>query len=126
MDVGVPTVAGATATVIFALSTLPMVVKAARTKDLRSYSLSNILLSNMGNVIYSMYVFNLPVGPIWALHSFYLATTALMLFWYLRYAVHRGGRQHRGYSELPMTAGRAELVIAPDAVDVDALIASRP
>jgi hypothetical protein len=31
-------------------------------------------------------VFSLPLGPIWLLHSFYLVTTGLMLFWYLRYA----------------------------------------
>jgi hypothetical protein len=30
-------------------------------------------------------VFHLPAGPIWALHSFYLLSTALMLAWYLRY-----------------------------------------
>jgi hypothetical protein len=31
------------------------------------------------------YVFNLPAGPIWLLHAFYLVTTGLMLVWYLRY-----------------------------------------
>jgi hypothetical protein len=29
-------------------------------------------------------VFSLPIGPIWVLHSFYLVSTGLMLFWYLR------------------------------------------
>ena len=60
-----------------------MLLKAFRTKDLSSYSLGNILLSNVGNVIHSIYVFNLPPGPIWLLHSFYLVTMALMLVWYL-------------------------------------------
>ena len=89
MDIGVPTVAGTIATVIFAAGTLPMVVKAARTKDLRSYSGSHIVLSNVGNAVHSVYVFSLPAGPIWALHGFYLTTTAIMLVWYLRYATPR-------------------------------------
>jgi uncharacterized protein with PQ loop repeat len=70
---------------MFVLSTLPMLLKAFRTKDLKSYSLGNILLANAGNAIHSVYVFHLPAGPIWLLHSFHLITTGLMLFWYLRY-----------------------------------------
>jgi hypothetical protein len=66
-----------------------MLIKAGRTKDLGSYSLGNIVLANIGNVIYSVYVFQLPAGPAWALHTFYLISTALMLLWYLRYAAHR-------------------------------------
>ena len=85
MDRIIPLVAGAVSTVIFAGGTLPMLVKAARTKDLSSYSLGNIVLSNLGNVIQSIYVFDLPAGPMWVLHTFYLVSTALMLFWYLRY-----------------------------------------
>ena len=84
MDLNLPVIAGTTSTVIFGLSALPMLSKAFRTKDLRSYSFGNILLSNGGNVIHSVYVFHLPPGPIWLLHSFYLVTTALMLAWYLR------------------------------------------
>jgi hypothetical protein len=114
MDVGVPALAGAIATVIFAVGALPMVVKAARTKDLRSYSRSNILLSNMGNVIQSVYVFNLPIGPIWVLHSFYVLTTALMLIWYVR------------YTHLPTRGGGHELVNPPDAAQGHRFIASQP
>jgi uncharacterized protein with PQ loop repeat len=77
--------AGSTSTVIFAFSTMPMLIKAFRTKDLGSYSLGNIVLSNIGNMIHSDYVISLPCGPIWLLHSFYLVTTAMMLVWYLRY-----------------------------------------
>jgi hypothetical protein len=62
-----------------------MLLKAVRTKNLQSYSLGNILLSNVGNVIHTIYVFNLPPGPIWLLHTFYLVTTGLMLVWYLRF-----------------------------------------
>lgn len=80
-----PLIAGSISTVIFAVSTLPMLLKALRTKDLSSYSPGNILLSNVGNVIHSVYVFSLPPGPIWLLHSFYLITTGLMLVWYVRY-----------------------------------------
>ena len=80
-----PVVAGAVSTAIFAASALPMLIKAFRTKDLKSYSLPNIALSNIGNVIHSMYVYSLPAGPIWVLHSFYLITTGLMLLMYLGY-----------------------------------------
>src|SRR5215213_6176751 len=85
MDTNLPVLAGSISTTIFALSTLPMLFKAFRTKDLKSYSLGNILLANVGNLIHSVYVFDLPSGPIWLLHSFYLVTTGLMLVWYLRY-----------------------------------------
>ncbi|GAA3867729.1 hypothetical protein GCM10022381_09000 [Leifsonia kafniensis] len=80
-----PLLAGALSTILFALSYLPMLHKAARTKDLSSYSLSNITITNVGNVVYSLYVFSLPLGPIWVLHTFYLEASALMLVWFLRY-----------------------------------------
>lgn len=111
MDVGLPVLAGTISTIIFGSSVLPMLVKAARTKDLGSYSLGNIVLSNVGNVVHSVYVFHLPPGPIWALHTFYLVATALMLVWYLRYEL--AGR--RGYTELPMPAEGVELVRSPEA-----------
>ena len=80
-----PLIAGSASTVIFVTSYMPMLVKAVRTKDLSSYSPTQLVLTNFGNVLYSAYVFSLPVGPIWALHSFYLVATALMLAWYFRY-----------------------------------------
>ncbi|MFD1826428.1 MULTISPECIES: hypothetical protein [Mumia] len=86
-----PVVAGALSTAIFALSTLPMVVKAGRTKDLSSYSLGNLGLSNVGNAVHSFYVFSLPAGPVWVLHSFYGAVSVLMLVWYLRYETRARG-----------------------------------
>jgi uncharacterized protein with PQ loop repeat len=85
MEINLPVIAGVISSTIFTISTLPMLWKAFRTKDLKSYSLSNILLSNLGNIIHSIYIFHLPMGPIWLLHSFYLVTTGLMLVWYLRY-----------------------------------------
>lgn len=78
-------IAGSVSTVIFATSYMPMLVKAVRTKDLSSYSPTQLVLTNVGNVLYSAYVFSLPPGPIWALHSFYVVSTALMLAWYVRY-----------------------------------------
>ena len=101
MDIAV--VAGSASTVIFVISTLPMLIKAGRTKNLTSYSLGNIGLANVGNLVHSVYVFSLPVGPIWALHGFYVVSTALMLFWYLRYRLigvreptHQGLPKMRG------------------------------
>jgi uncharacterized protein with PQ loop repeat len=85
METNLPTIAGFISTALFALGTLPMLVKAFRTRDLASYSLGNLLLNNVGNIIYSIYVFWLPAGPIWFLHSFYLLITGLMLVWYLKY-----------------------------------------
>lgn len=85
MEFSLPMIAGSIATALFASSTLPMVLKAYRTKDLKSYSLGYLLLGNLGNLFYSLYVYHLPPGPIWLLHTFYLIVTALMLYWYLRY-----------------------------------------
>ncbi len=85
MESRLPTIAGFLSTGLFAIGTLPMLSKAVRTRNLASYSLGNILLSNVGNVIYSLYVFQLPVGPVWFLHTYNLVTTGLMLFWYLRF-----------------------------------------
>lgn len=95
MDASLPVLAGVVSTVIFVTSTLPMLVKAARTKDLSSYSIGNILLSNVGNVVNTIYIVHLPVGPVWALHAFHLITTGMMLFWYVRYTVRdgKGGRR---------------------------------
>jgi len=85
MDSSVPVAAGSVATIVFAMSMLPMLGKAARTRDLASYSRSNLVLANVGNAFYSLYVFHLPPGPIWLLHTFYAVTSALMLLWSVRY-----------------------------------------
>jgi uncharacterized protein with PQ loop repeat len=111
MDIGLPVLAGTVSTLIFVSSVLPMLMKAVRTRDLSSYSLGNIVLSNVGNVIHSVYVFHLPPGPIWAMHSFYLVATGLMLFWYLRFEVRVSG----SYTELPTPSQHAELVRSPEA-----------
>lgn len=84
-DMNLPILAGTISTVLFALSMLPMLRKAARTRDLASYSLSYLAMTNLANAVHSLYVFNLPVGPIWLLHCFYIVASALMLIWFLRY-----------------------------------------
>jgi hypothetical protein len=81
-------------------------VKAGCTKDL-TYSLGNIVLANLGNLIYAIYVVSLPLGPVWALHGFHVGATGLMLFWYLRHAgwgrhERRPHRQH-GVQARPST-----------------------
>jgi hypothetical protein len=87
--VSLPTLAGFASTVIFAASVLPMVRKAFRSRDLTSYSLGNMVLANVGNTVHSIYVFSLPPGPVWLLHSFYVVTSALMLGWYVRYTLRK-------------------------------------
>ena len=80
-----PFIAGTISTIIFATSLLPMLIKARRTRDMASYSLGNFLLSNLGNLVHSVYVLSLPAGPLWALHGFYLVSMGLLLVWYLRF-----------------------------------------
>ena len=75
----IPLIAGTVSTVVFAVSNLPMLRKALRTRDVSSYSLSSIGMINAANVVYSLYVFSLPLGPIWALHTFYVISCGIML-----------------------------------------------
>jgi hypothetical protein len=75
----IPLIAGTVATVAFAVSNLPMLRKALRTRDVSSYSYSSLAMINGANIVYSLYVFSLPFGPIWALHTFYLISCAIML-----------------------------------------------
>jgi uncharacterized protein with PQ loop repeat len=77
--------AGSISSLLFVTGNIPMLLKAYRTRDLRSYSLSNILLVNVGNLLYWFYVSSLPFGPVWLLHSFYTVTMVVLLVWYLRY-----------------------------------------
>jgi hypothetical protein len=97
-----PILAGCTSTVIFAASTLPMLAKAYRTRDVASYSLGNLVLANLGNAVHSLYVFSLPVGPLWFLHGFYLLTSAFMLCSFLgqRAGVRAVGASTHGVPDL--------------------------
>ena len=108
MDATVPVLAGVVSSVVFAGSMLPMLRKALRTRDLSSYSLGNVALANVGNAVHSVYVFHLPPGPIWFLHSFYVVSSALMLYWYLRYRPLRRDRPPAGTTAVsvdPVGAG---------------------
>ncbi|WP_226924397.1 hypothetical protein [Georgenia satyanarayanai] len=87
-DAGV--IAGSVSTTLFVVSYLPMLVKAARTKDLRSYSPGNLVVANVGNLVHTVYVASLPPGPLWLLHGFYLASSALMLVWWWRFRPDEG------------------------------------
>lgn len=85
METSLPGLAGTVSTSLFMLGALPMLHKAFRTKNMASYSLGYLVLMNTGNILHAIYVFSLPFGPIWALHTFWLVATALMLAWYLLY-----------------------------------------
>jgi len=78
-------IAGTISTLIFTASTFPMLQKAWKTKDLKSYSFPNLLLCNIGNAIHWLYVASLPVGPIWLLHGFATLSTLTMLIWYIMF-----------------------------------------
>ena len=75
----IPLIAGTVSTVVFAISNLPMLGKALRTRDVSSYSLPSMVMINAANAVYWLYVFSLPLGPIWALHTFYVVSCAIML-----------------------------------------------
>lgn len=103
--------AGFLSTTIFISSALPMLAKAAKTRDLKSYSFANIALSNAGNLVHWLYISQLPLGPIWFLHAFYTITMLCMLVWYLQYGGLTAVRQQIGshsiarlYCALPIIA----------------------
>jgi uncharacterized protein with PQ loop repeat len=96
----IPMIAGTVSTVVFAVSNLPMLRKALRTRDVSSYSLSSMAMINAANVVYSLYVFSLPFGPIWALHTFYLVSCAVMLL--LCVAQRRTAGRRRRDARLPV------------------------
>jgi uncharacterized protein with PQ loop repeat len=112
----VPILAGMISTVVFAVSNLPMLRKALRTRDVSSYSMSSIVMINAANAVYSLYVFSLPIGPIWALHTFYLVSCGIMLVLCVR-ARRAAARRTRTSS-----GGDAEAVLADrvDLIGVDA------
>jgi hypothetical protein len=94
--------AGSFSTFIFVGSNLPMLWKAFRSKSLASYSLGHIGLSNVGNLLYWVYMVSLPFGPAWFLHGFNTIVTALMLSWYLHY--------EKGWRVLPFRRAPAPLM----------------
>jgi hypothetical protein len=77
--------AGFTSTAMFVTGNLPMLLKAYKTKDLKSYSFGHIALGSLGNLTYWLYIVSLPLGPVWVLQGFFTLSSMLMLFLYLRY-----------------------------------------
>ncbi len=77
--------AGFVSSIIFISSNFPMLFKAFRTKDMHSYSVGQLVLGNLGNTVYWLYVSTLPFGPVWFLQGFFSLSSASMLFCYLRY-----------------------------------------
>ncbi|MCP2366380.1 uncharacterized protein with PQ loop repeat [Agromyces flavus] len=104
----IPMIAGTVATVVFAVSNLPMVRKALHTRDVSSYSVASLAMINAANGLYSLYVFTLPVGPIWALHTFYVVSCAIMLALCVaqRRAAARRATEHRPIDDSPRRARR--------------------
>ena len=82
------TIAGVASTLMFAVSTLPMVVRAARTRDVSSYSRSHLVMTNAGNAVHTVYVASLPPGPVWLLHCMYSCVSAFMFAAHVRWAPH--------------------------------------
>jgi hypothetical protein len=78
-------IAGLISSFIFVSGNFPMLWRAYKTEEMRSYSRLNILLANIGNLIYWLYVVSLPPGPIWVLHTFYTISSMLMLVMYFRF-----------------------------------------
>jgi hypothetical protein len=101
------TTAGVLSTIIFAASTLPMVLRAAWTRDVSSYSRSHLLMTNAGNAVHTVYVASLPPGPIWLLHCIYSCVSAFM------FAAHVRWSQHRAQREPTTSAGSAPGIDCP-------------
>ena len=90
----VATSAGVVATALFVASALPMLIKAARTKNLSSYSGGKLLVANLGNLAQSVYLTTVPPGPLWALHGFNTLASATMLTWWLRHKANSDRTPH--------------------------------
>jgi len=75
-------IAGSVSSLFFATGTLNMLVKAWRTKDVHSYSVMQLTLNNVGNVVHQLHISGLPFGPISLLHGFFTLSTAMMRLWY--------------------------------------------
>ena len=80
------TMAGIISTLMFLGSNLPMVVQAIRSRDVSSYSRGYLVMTNIGNAVYTVYVLSLPAGPIWLLHLVYTTVSAFMLLLHVWWA----------------------------------------
>ncbi len=80
-----PVLAGSFSSLIFMLGNVSMLIKAWQTRDVRSYSLAQIGLNNIGNAVHWLYISSLPFGPIWFLHACFTLSAGIMLIWCLMY-----------------------------------------
>jgi uncharacterized protein with PQ loop repeat len=87
-------IAGAVSSLIFVSSHVPMLWKAYKTRDLSSYSLLNIILINVGNLLYWLYIVSLPIGPVWMMHTFYTVSSGLLLYLYGRYVLSKSIKRY--------------------------------
>lgn len=87
-------IAGTLSSLIFVSSHVPMLWKAYKTRDLSSYSLLNIILLNVGNLLYWLYIVSLPVGPVWMMHTFYTVSSGLLLYLYGRYVLSKSIKRY--------------------------------
>ena len=88
------TIAGVASTLMFLGSTLPMVMRAARTRDVSSYSRGHLVMTNAGNAVHTVYVASLPPGPVWLLHTVYACAGAFMLTVHRRWGTSPPGGRH--------------------------------
>lgn len=87
--------AGLISSFMFISSHVPMLLKAYRTKDLHSYSCLNIVLVNVGNLLYWFYIVSLPLGPVWFMHTFYTLSSGVLL---ILYCLAQPGRMKKCFS----------------------------
>ncbi len=99
------TIAGVTSTAMFAGSSLPMVVRAARTRDVSSYSRSHLFMTNVGNAVHTVYIASLPPGPVWLLHCMYSGVAAFMFAAHVRWAPNRTAIDPASLREARIHAG---------------------
>jgi uncharacterized protein with PQ loop repeat len=77
--------AGSFSSLIFVSSNFPMLWKVLKTRDVKSYSLGQIILRNLGNLVYWIYIASLPVGPAWYLQGFFTCSGLVLLACYLKF-----------------------------------------
>lgn len=78
-------IAGIISSLIFASGTATMLMKTMKTKEVEAYSLPFLVLTNVGNLVYWLYVLSLPFGPIYVLHGFYTIAMIVMLLYFVFY-----------------------------------------
>ncbi len=99
-------IAGTLSSLIFVSSHVPMLWKAYKTRDLSSYSLLNIILLNVDNLLYWLYIVSLPIGPVWMMHTFYTVSSGLLLYLYGRYVLSKSVKHH---SQRPLGRLRSKI-----------------